>query len=102
VLLAILMAVLLQETAKYQRTVYLARRGQDFFVALLTEIRDALLHAKLYFHRHRNRGVLQSRLSAPIGFSAWRMVNWWTRVHIQTSSMAATRSRVSSAVVGLN
>ena len=63
VLLAVLMAVLLlRETAKYQRTVYLARRGQDFFVALLTEISDALLHAKLDFHRHRNRGVLQSRL----------------------------------------
>ena len=63
VLLAVLMAVLLlRETAKYQRTVYLARRGQDFFVALLTEISDALLHAKLDFHHHRNRGVLQSRL----------------------------------------
>ena len=54
--------LLLREAVKYVRTVYLARRGQACFVKLLEECSDALLRAKLDYHRQNNRGVLHSRL----------------------------------------
>jgi ABC-type multidrug transport system fused ATPase/permease subunit len=77
VLLAILFVVLLlREVIKYERIVFLAKRVQSFFLELFSELSEALLHARLEYHRHSNRGLLHSHLFNDTRYASQLILIW--------------------------